>query len=150
MDEARILHKELPVKASLLFRSASVLILLFAAGHTLGFRQSDPGWGTKAVLAGMQGTRFTVQGFQRTYWDFFVGFGLFVSVFLFSAAVLAWQLGDLSPAAFTQMRWTAWALTASFGFVVVLSFRYFFLAPIVFACAIFFCLLAATLQKSRS
>jgi hypothetical protein len=32
------------MKASLLYRIASVLLLLFAAGHTLGFRQNNPEW----------------------------------------------------------------------------------------------------------
>ena len=31
--------------ASTLYRIAAVLLPLFAAGHTLGFRQSDPTWG---------------------------------------------------------------------------------------------------------
>src|SRR5205085_10861833 len=33
------------VKASLLYRIAAILLLLFAVGRTLGFRQSDPTWG---------------------------------------------------------------------------------------------------------
>jgi len=33
------------VKASLFYRIAAVLLLLFAVGHTLGFRQSDPTMG---------------------------------------------------------------------------------------------------------
>ncbi len=131
--------------SSLLFRIASVLILLFAAGHTLGFRKSDPGWGTQTLLETMTRTTFNVQGFQRSYWDFFVGFGLFVSVFLLFAAVFAWQLGRLTPPGFAQMRWAAWALTLCFGAVVLLSYRYFFTAPVVFSCLIFICLLAATL-----
>lgn len=30
------------MKASLIYRVASVLLLVFAAGHTVGFTQSDP------------------------------------------------------------------------------------------------------------
>jgi hypothetical protein len=39
------------MKASAFYRIASVLLLLFAAGHTFGFRQNNPGWGTDAVNA---------------------------------------------------------------------------------------------------
>ena len=66
----------------MLYRIASILLLLFDVGHTLGFRQSDPKWGVDALLASMRSIHFDVQGFSRTYWDLFVGAGLFVSVFL--------------------------------------------------------------------
>jgi len=44
------------MKASLLYRVAAVLLLLFVVGHTLGFRQSDPKWGVDALLGSMQST----------------------------------------------------------------------------------------------
>jgi len=34
-----------------LYRIASVLLLLFAIGHTLGFTKTDPKWGSKPLLA---------------------------------------------------------------------------------------------------
>ena len=71
---------EVRVKASVLYRVASGLLLLFAVGHTLGFRQADPAWGAEAVLGAMQSSRFVVQGFTRTYWDFFLGAGFTVGV----------------------------------------------------------------------
>ena len=39
------------MRASLFYRIAAVLLLLFAAGHTLGFRQSDPAWGAAMASA---------------------------------------------------------------------------------------------------
>ena len=83
------------MKASLMFRIAAVLITLFAVGHTFGFRQVDPRWGIDAMIGAMKSAKFQTQGMERTYWDFYVGFGLFVTVFLFLAAALAWQLGSL-------------------------------------------------------
>jgi hypothetical protein len=41
------------MKAPILYRIAAVLLLLFAAGHTLGFRQPDPTWGVDALLGSM-------------------------------------------------------------------------------------------------
>ncbi len=61
------------MKASTMYRIAAVLLLLFAIGHTLGFRESDPTWGVDALLASMRSIHFDVQGFNRTYWDLFVG-----------------------------------------------------------------------------
>src|SRR6267378_1562563 len=74
------------MKASLLYRIASVLLLLFAIGHTLGFRQTDPAWGVGSLIDSMRSIHFDAQGFSRTYWDFFSAFGLFFSVFLLFAA----------------------------------------------------------------
>ncbi len=42
------------MKASLLYRIASILLLLFAAGHTLGFRQIDPKWGVDSLIQSMR------------------------------------------------------------------------------------------------
>src|SRR6202050_466880 len=82
------------MRASVFYRIAAVLLLLFDVGHTSGFPWSDPKWGVD--ISSMQSTHFYVMGFSRTYWDFYVGFGLFVSVFLLLAVVLAWQLGGLA------------------------------------------------------
>jgi hypothetical protein len=42
----------------------SVLLLLFAAGHTFGFRQNNPAWGADAVLGLMRSIHFDAQGFR--------------------------------------------------------------------------------------
>lgn len=91
------------MKASLIYRISSCLLLLFAVGHTIGFRKTDDRWGVDSLVASMQTLHFDVQGFSRTYWDFYMGFGLFVTVFLLFAAVLAWQLGGLSKETLTLM-----------------------------------------------
>ena len=131
------------MKASLLYRIASVLLLLFAIGHTLGFRQTDPQWGVGSLIDSMRSIHFDAQGFSRTYWDFFSAFGLFFSVFLLFAALLAWQLGGLPAETFARMRPTAWALAICFAAVTALSWRYAFTTPIVFSTIITMCLIAA-------
>jgi len=82
-------------------------------------------------------------GFSRTYWDFYVGFGLFVSVFLLLAVVLAWQLGRLPRESLALMRGTAWTFALCFVAITVLSWKYFFMISIVFSIAITVCLVAA-------
>lgn len=138
------------MRASAMFRVAAVLIGLFALGHTVGFRQVDPGWGITSVIQGMKLVRFPTQGFTRTYWDFYVGFGLFVTVFLIFAALIAWQLGGMSAPDLLRMRLQAWGLTLAFGAVVLLSWRYFFAVPLVFSAVIFVCLLAGTLLSQAA
>jgi hypothetical protein len=130
------------MKASLFYRVAAVVLLLFAAGHTVGFRQSDPQWGVDGLLGAMRSIHFDIQGFSRTYWDFFVGFGLFVTVFLLFAAVLAWQLGGLPAETLARMRGIAWMFAVCFAAVTVLSWRYFFIVPLVLSIVITVCLIA--------
>lgn len=138
------------MKASLLYKIASCLLVLFSVGHTLGFRQTDPGWGVTSLVESMRTIHFDVQGFSRSYWDFFVGFGLFASVFLMLAAVLAWQLGAMSQEALVHMPVLAWALAICFVGVTVLSWRYFFIAPIIFSSVITLCLIVAAWLPGKS
>jgi hypothetical protein len=131
------------VKASILYKAASVLLLLFAIGHTLGFTQTDPEWGVGTLIASMQSTHFSVQGFTRTYWDFFVGAGFTVGVLYLFAAVLAWQLGALPRETLALMRAIVWGFAGCFAAVTILSGKYLFWIPIGMSGLITACLLAA-------
>jgi hypothetical protein len=131
------------LKPALFYRIASVLLLLFAALHTIGFRQADPQWGVESLISLMRSIHFDIMGANRTYWDFFVGFGLFFTVFLAFTAVLTWQLGGLSHENLATMRGTAWALVICFAAITILAFRYNFVLPIVFSILILLCLTAA-------
>lgn len=131
------------MSSKLFYRIASILLLLFALGHTLGFRKTDPEWGVDAVVMSMQAVHFNTQGFGRTYYDFYVGFGLFVSVFLLFAAVLAWQLGRLGRETLRQLPFATWGLVLCFVGVTVLSWEYFFVIPLILSSVITICLVAA-------
>jgi hypothetical protein len=137
------------MKASLFYRIAAVLLLLFAIGHLLGFRQSDPTWGVDTFLGSMKSIRFDVQGFSRTYWDLFLAAGFSVGVFYLFAAVLAWQLGGLPAETLVAMRVTVWAFALCFAAVSVASWRYLFILPIVFSIAITVCLTAAAWLSAK-
>jgi len=131
------------MKASMFYRIAAVLLLLFAVGHTLAFRQTDPVWGVDALLGSIRSIHFDVQGFNRTYWDLFVAAGFSVGVFYLFAAILAWQLGGLPAATLALMRGTSRAFALSFAAIAVVSWRYLFIIPIAFSIAITACLTAA-------
>jgi len=131
------------VKASTLYRIAALLLLLFAAGHTFGFSKPDPTWGVDALVSSMRSTHFDVMGANRSYWDFFLGSGYSVAVFLVFSTVLAWQLGGLPVDTLARMRVIAWAFALCFFGIMLLSFGYFFIIPRVFTTAITLCLIAA-------
>jgi len=131
------------LNSRIFFRIASVLLLLFATLHTFGFRQVDPTWGVEALVTSMRSIHFDIMGSGRTYWDFFVGFGLFFSVFLVSTAVVTWQLSNLTGEILARVRGIAWTLVVCFAAVTMLSLRYAFVFPIVLSFLILFCLTAA-------
>src|SRR5690349_723898 len=127
---------EARMKASLVYRISAVLLLLFAVGHTLGFQQSDPGWGVDTLLGLMRSSRFEVQGFSRSYWDLFLAAGYSVGVFYVFSAVLAWQLAGLEASTLATMRVGVWAFALCFAAITIVSVRYLFVIPIVFSVVI--------------
>src|ERR1700739_1196545 len=137
------------MRASIFYRVAAVFLLLFAVGHTLGFRQSDPAWGVDALRASMRSIHFEVQGFNRTYWDLFDAAGFSVGVFYLFAAVFAWQLGGLPARTLAVMRVTVWALALCFAAITVVSWKYLFILPIVFSIVITVCLTAAASLSTK-
>jgi hypothetical protein len=119
---------------SFFLRVAAVLSLLHCLGHTIGgVFSADAPLGTKegAVVAAMKSNQFDVMGATRSYWDFFIGYGLTISVFALVQAVVLWQLAGLAKTDPRQMRPTIAAfLLANIGFVI-LAWRYFFIPPFV-------------------
>jgi len=131
------------MKAALLYRIAAILLILFAIGHTLGFRRVDPRWGMDAIIGTLRSTQFKVDGFSRTYWDFFTGFGFLVTVLLLFAALVTWQIAGLPKASLSAMPLITWGLAICFVIVTFLSWRYFFLVPTLFSVVITLCLILA-------
>jgi len=127
-----------------------LLLLLFAIGHTLGFTKTDPKWGVDMLLGSMRSTHFDEQGFSRSYWDFNVGFGLFVSVFLLFSAVLAWHLAGVPRPSLASVRGIEWAFALCSVAVAFLSWKFFFAVPITFSVAIALCLIAAAWLSTRT
>src|SRR5215831_18452427 len=81
---------------TLLLRIASVISLVFAAGHTLGGLQKWSPMGENEVLKAMTEVRFDAMGANRSYLDFFMGFGWSLSVLMLLQTVLLWQLASLA------------------------------------------------------
>jgi hypothetical protein len=114
-------------------RAEAVVLGLFALGHTLGtvVRPPHPTGDLATVLGVMQRYRFPVMGMERSYWQFYHGFALIISLLLGAFAVIAWQTGDLARR--EPRRALPLALTLEVGAfgLLALSVRYFFTGPIV-------------------
>jgi hypothetical protein len=121
------------LSASLLYKVSAVLLILFALGHSIGFRKVHPQWNAEGVVSAMRSVTFDVQGFRRSYWDFFSGFGFFVSVLLVFAAILAWQLGSMPREALAAIPVVRWSFAICFVVITALTWRYFFVVPGLFS-----------------
>jgi hypothetical protein len=136
------------MKASILYRISSILLLLLALGHLLGFRQSDPSWGVGTLLASMRSLHFNVQGFDRTYWDLFLAAGFAVGTLYIFLGILTWQLGSLNSESLARLRVSRWALAASFAVITFVSWQHLFVIPIVFSAVITLSLVIAALASA--
>ena len=92
------------MKPSTVLRITSLVTLIFAAGHSLGGMESWSPMGETEVLKAMKSFRFDAEGMTRTYFDFYLGFGLILSVCLFLQAVLLWQLAALAKTEALRLR----------------------------------------------
>ena len=93
------------MKASMFYRVAAVLLLLFAVGHTLSFRQSDPKW--SRCPSAQWSIPLTCRGSTARIGTSFVAAGFSVGVFYLFAAILAWQLVAFRHMTLALMRGTA-------------------------------------------
>jgi hypothetical protein len=129
------------MKATLLYRIASGLFVLFAAGHTVGFLLfTPPSPEALAVRDAMNHVRFQVQGSSFTYGGFYTGFGLYATVYLLFSAFLAWRLGDLArtnPQAIGALGWVFVAVQVA---SLILSWKYFLLPPVILSALVAACL----------
>ncbi len=131
------------MRTALLLRIASVISLLFAAGHTLGGRKSWSPLGETEVLKAMRTFRFETSGVSRTYLDFYLGFGFTISVYLLLQAILLWQLAEIARTEPLQVR----PMIGSFALATLacglLSWRFIFPVPVVFSAVLTACLALA-------
>ena len=141
------------MKAIWLYRTAAVLLILFAAGHTFGFLNfKAPTAEGVAVFDAMNHVRFTARGATYSYGDFYRGFGLYISVYLLFSAFLAWHLGSqaqILPQAIGALGWIFFAVQLA---GLALSWKYFSAIPTIFSAAVAICTgwAAAIVSLSRN
>jgi len=129
------------MRTVLFLRIAAVLTLIHAALHTVGgvFGGAAPGE-QQAVVDNMKAHVFPVMGVMRSYWDFHMGMGLVVSVFLTVEAVVFWQLGSLAKTDALKLRPILATFLIGYLGVALVSYRYFFAAPVITEILIALCL----------
>jgi|ERR1700733_8899446 len=128
-------------KPTIFLRIAAVLALVHALLHTIGgvFGDPSPGPAAAAVQA-MKINQFLVPGHARTYWDFYRGFGLAVTIFLTAEAVIFWQLAALAETDARRLRPILATFLVGYGVLALNSYAYFFVGPVVAELGIVVCL----------
>ena len=128
------------MSATLLYRIAAVLLLLFAAGHTVGFLTFKPANPEGvAVRDSMDRVHLQIGSGNLTYGGFYRGFGLYCTLYLLFTAYLAWHLGTMArnnPQAIGSLGWAFFAVQLA---SVALSWIYFLPPPIILSMLVAVC-----------
>jgi hypothetical protein len=114
-------------------RISSVITLLFAAGHTLGGLKYWSPMGDNAVLQAMRTVHFDAMGANRTYLDFYMGFGYSLSVIQVMLAILLWQLATLARTNAVIVRPMIAVITLAVAGCAVIAWRLILPVPALFS-----------------
>jgi hypothetical protein len=139
------------MKAFHFLRIASVITLLWFAGHTAG-RPWTPYTDPEAlpILEAMKNHSFEAEGFKGTYWDLYYGFGLMISAYVLVQAVVLWQVSTLAKTDAIRVRPIVASFLVSFIISGAVAWQYFFIVPVVMAGVIALCLALALVLASRT
>jgi hypothetical protein len=137
-------------KSWIWLRIAAIITFLYAAGHTSGMPWTPATGPNEApLLVAMKTTHFDAMGAQRSYWDFYFGFGVTVSLFMFVQACVLWQLATLERRQPGLTRPIIATFCIAFIATACLVWKYFFVIPLVMALAIALCFGAAFYLSPR-
>jgi hypothetical protein len=128
------------MRSTLFLRIASVLTLIHAVLHTIGGVFGKPTGAQQAVVDVMKANEFLVMGVMRSFWSFYRGMGLAVSVALTVEAIVFWQLGSLAKRDPAGIRLVMMTFMVGYLCLAAVSSQYFFPAPVVTEVLIAACL----------
>jgi hypothetical protein len=139
------------IKPAIYLRTASVLTLIHAVLHTIGgvFGTPEPGAAATAFAA-MQSNHFLLMGHDRSYAEFYMGLGLFVTFALTSDAIVFWMLGSLMSTDSARLRPILALFLVEYLVIAVNSYRFFFMAPVIVELIIALCFVMAIVGAGKS
>lgn len=134
------------MKATIFLRAAAVLVAIQAVLHTVGgvFGKPLPG-AAETAYGAMRSNHFVVMGQDRSYWMFFIGFGLCMTVSMVMDAVVFWLLGSAARTGGTHLRPILLIFTLGYAALTVLSGLFFFPIPTIWDVVVVACLAGAAI-----
>ncbi len=133
-------------------RIASLLVWLEVFAHTFMFVSYVPKHGAEevAIVAAMKSHLFNFGGTPHSYWDFYFGYGLFVSISCLTEAVLLWQLASIGKAGVWQIKpIVAIFFLGEAGYVAVIWKYFSFPVPMLTHSAVAVCLAGALVARRQ-
>lgn len=120
------------MKPVLFLRIASVLTLIHSVMHTAGgvFGKPVPGIAA-ATVSVMKTNQFQVFGVLRSYFDFYRGLGLGITILLTAEAVVFWQLGNLAKSDAARLRPVLCTFLLAYLVLAWNSYTYIFFGPVI-------------------
>ena len=126
---------------TLLLRIASIISLLFTTGHSMGGLKKWSPMGNNEVLRSMTTVHFDAMGVNRSYLDFFMGFGWSITAAMLLQTVLLWQMASLARNNEVRPMIAAFALATLAS--AALAWRFLFPLPALFCLVLLAVLIAA-------
>ena len=131
---------------SLLLKIGAVILLLYSTGHTFGavvfYRAHTPE--EASIIDSMKAYRVPLKaGSSRTLWDFFYGFGLAVGLLNYALAAIAWIAARQPGQANAIVGPISLVLAAACLSQTYLSWRHFFMIPLLMSLVAALAFLAA-------
>lgn len=133
-------------------RIAAVITLLLGLGHMMGRPWAPANDPFALVVAGaMKSHSMHVMGFDRTFMDFYQGFGWMLGVTLFVQAAVLWLAAGLLRSDPVRAFWIAVVFCLANVGQTVLAGVYLFTAPLLMSALVTLCLAVAVLgMRSRA
>jgi hypothetical protein len=128
------------MKPVIFLRIASILTLIHAALHTVGGVFGAPPPAAAQVVQAMKTVFFPAMGVTRNYWEFHLGLGLAVSIFLTLEGIIFWQLGTLAKTNARQLRPILATFLVGYFALAINSWEFFFSGPVITEILIALCL----------
>lgn len=117
-------------------RIAAGISALFTVGHSLGGLKKWSPMGDNDVLRHMTAVHFQTMGANRSYLDFYLGFGWSLTIAMTLQTFLLWQIASLARGNVAIARPMLAAFILATIASAIISWRFLFPVPALFAIAL--------------
>jgi hypothetical protein len=131
------------MQSSLWLRIASLICLSFAAGHALGATKNWSPMGDNPVLQSMRATHFETLKVNRSYFDFYMGFGHTLTVMLVMLTLLLWQLATVAHTNFRLAKPMIVVIGLAMAANGIIAWQFIFPVPALLSAVLVACLAVA-------
>jgi hypothetical protein len=119
------------MSATLLYRIAAVLLILFAAAHTFGTLIAQPPTPEAAGIRDNMNKAFSVEGKSYSYGNFYQGLAICITIYLLLLAFLAWHMAGMAGRHPEAIGALGWVLCASKIATMIVAWIYIAPGPAI-------------------